>query len=91
MTKTKPMEIINVRTVRPTDFDPEDIDAFVHIANRTIPEVVEALPWEQEVQKRINNIRYWAKMALISVTTFVILGFSLIGMIATIAHFTVGG
>ena len=90
MKDAKPMEIISMRTVKPSDYDAEDIDAFVHVANRSVPKVVDVQPWEKEVQQRIDTIKYWAKMAVISASAFVILGFSLIGMIATIAHFTMG-
>ena len=88
--KQKPMEIINVRTVQPGDFSADDIDAFVRLVNREETKKREVPVWEHEIQHRIDVIRYWIRTALLSVAIFTILGFSLIGMIATIAHFVSG-
>lgn len=90
--KQKPMEIINVRTASQPAFDPEDVDVFVRVINgEVLPQNLQIVPqWEQEVEHRINVMKYWIKTALISATVLALLGFSVIGMIATVTYIAAG-
>lgn len=84
--KQKPMEIINVRTARQPNFDPDDVDIFVRVLNgEELPQNLQNVPqWEREFQQRINTMRYWCKVALTSAVVLTILGFSIFGMISAV-------
>ena len=86
MEHTKPMEIINVRTVSQPAFDPEDVDVFVRVLNgEELPHNLQIVPqWEQEVQQRIDTMRYWLRVVAVAAVTFTILGFSIFGMISAV-------
>lgn len=86
MKDTKPMQIINVRADKAATFDPEDVDVFVRVLNgEELPHNLQIVPqWEQDVQQRIDTMRYWLRVVAVAAVTFTILGFSIFGMISAV-------
>lgn len=87
------MKQINALASAPaTDYDPGDVDVFVRVIHgEVLPQMTtKKSDWEDEVQQRIDTLCYWGKRLAIAAATVTILGFSVIGMIATVMYMTAG-
>lgn len=87
------MKQMNALATAPaTDYDPGDVDVFVRVLNGEIlqPVNTQKTEWEDEVQQRIDTLCYWGKRLAIAAATITILGFSVIGMIATVVYIAAG-
>ena len=75
-----------------TDYDPGDVDVFVRVLNGEVlqPVNTQKTEWEDEVQQRIDTLCLWGKRLAIAAATITILGFSVIGMIATVTYIAAG-
>ena len=87
------MKQMNALATAPaTDYDPGDVDVFVRVLNGEIlqPVNTQKTEWEDEVQQCIDTLCYWGKRLAIAAATITILGFSVIGMIATVVYIAAG-
>ena len=87
------MKQMNALATAPaTDYDPGDVDVFVRVLNGEVlqPVNTQKTEWEDEVQQRIDTLCYWGKRLAIAAATITILGFSVIGMIATVVYIAAG-
>lgn len=87
------MKQMNALATAPvTDYDPGDVDVFVRVLNGEVlqPVNTQKTEWEDEVQQRIDTLCLWGKRLTIAAATITILGFSVIGMIATVVYIAAG-
>lgn len=87
------MKQMNALATAPvTDYDPGDVDVFVRVLNGEVlqPVNTQKTEWEDEVQQRIDTLCLRGKRLAIAAATITILGFSVIGMIATVVYIAAG-